>query len=389
MRHRSVLLSSIALSLAACASEPAPTPAPAPAATPAPTPAPAPAATPAPAPAATPAATPGPRGRPTATVRISGGSFGSDVRRFHKGDLIEVQLNRGRYLRGWLESLTRGDLVLDQEPRPRTGNRRIRLTPGHVRELTLLYRPVKPETEDPTSGPLSPEESWLEKYAPDEIVGKHPLVLWNTRFLHNVPLIVDRPLTLNGLEVVGRRGGRTYFGVGSLPQALYSGDEIKLLGSMAGYQRAPRGVPEPSLGRVYCYLIRRADTIWPVFSLDRLHPSDLQAESVTRFLQHEPATITVAKPNEPPLLIARKKASELRSYRERLDAIPEPQAMRRLRAKQDPSVPPAEQQIRKVYAEFGLEAPALEHRIVVGFELPVAIEGNLILVRYEREIGLD
>lgn len=390
-RSALVLTSACAL-LCGCASDPAPAPQPAPQPTPA-APAEPPAVTradPAPSPAAAQPKPPA-RRRATATVKISGGSFGSDVRRFRKGDLIEAQLTRGRYLRGWVESIDSGQLIMEQEPRPRSGQRRIRLRPGHVRELALLYRPLQVEGvgEDPSRGPLTPEQSWLEQHAPDEIVGKHPLVLWNTRFLHNVPLVVSRPLTLNGLELEARKNQRTYFGSGSLPQALYAGDEVKLMGATAGYQRAPRGVPEPSLGRVYLYLIKRADTIWPVFSLDRLHPSDLQEASVKRFLEHEPVTLTVGRPGEAPLSVVRKKADELRGYRARLDAIPEPQAMRRLRAKEDPSVPKAEAEIRAVYELFGLEAPDLEHRIEVRFELPAAIEGNLRMLRYEREVGLD
>ena len=88
-------------------------------------------------------------------------------------------------------------------------------------------------------------------------------------------------------------------------------------------------------------------------------------------------------------MISRRKASQLRSYRKRLDAIPEPQAMRRLRAKQDPSLAKTEAEIRKVYQLFELEEPALEHRILVRFEVPSALEGNLRMLRYEREIGLD
>jgi hypothetical protein len=329
------------------------------------------------------------RRRPTATVRITGGTFGSDVRRFRKGDLVEVQLARSRFLRGWVEKLTNSQLSMEQEPRPRKGRRSIRLKPSQVRELTLLYRPVRPTKKDATRGPLSAEESWLEQHAPDAIIGKHALVLWNTRFLHNVPLVVKRPLTLNGLTVVLRKNSRTYFGPGSLPQALYAGDEVKVIGATPGYQRAPRGVPEPNLGRVYFYLVKRADTIWPVFSLDRLHPTDLDPESVKRYLQHEPMTLVVGRPGEPPVLVARRKASQLRGYRKRLDAIPEPQAMRRLRAKQDAKLSQIEGEIRKVYRLFELEEPALEHRVVVRFGVPAAIEGNLRMLRYEREIGLD
>lgn len=329
------------------------------------------------------------RRRPTATVRITGKTFGSDVRRFRKGDLIEVQLARSRYLRGWVEKLTSTQLSMEQEPRPRKGRKRLRLKPSQVRELTLLYRPVRPTKPDATRGPLSAEESWLEEHAPDAIIGKHALVLWNTRFLHNVPLVVDRPLTLNGLTVIQRKGSRTYFGPGSLPQALYAGDEVKIIGATPGYQRAPRGVPEPSLGRVYLYLVKRADTIWPVFSLDRLHPSDLDPESVKRYLEHEPMTLVVGRPGEAPLMVGRRKANVLRDYRKRLDAIPEPQAMRRLRAKQDANLAKFETEIRKAYRLFDLEEPALEHRIVVRFEVPAAIEGNLRMLRYEREIGLD
>ena len=332
---------------------------------------------------------PAKRRGPTATVRISGGTFGSDVRRFRKGDLVEVQLARSRYLRGWLETLTSSQLSMEQEPRPRKGRRRIRLKPSQVRELTLLYRPVGPAKPDATRTPLSAEESWLEEHAPDAIIGKHALVLWNTRFLHNVPLVVKRPLTLNGLTIELRKISRTYFGAGSLPQALYAGDEVKVIGATPGYQRSPRGVPEPNLGRVYLYLVKRADTIWPVFSLDRLHPSDLDPASVKRYLDHEPMTLVVGRPGEAPLMISRRKASQLRSYRKRLDAIPEPQAMRRLRAKQDPSLAKTEAEIRKVYQLFELEEPALEHRILVRFEVPSALEGNLRMLRYEREIGLD
>ncbi|MBL4850020.1 MAG: hypothetical protein JKY65_31210 [Planctomycetes bacterium] len=393
MTLRTLLALFLCAALAACASD-TPEPAPAPAPTPTHTTT-QPKASPAPArPKRRRPARPKPKSttrakRPTATVRITGGTFGSDVRRFRKGDLVEVQLARNRYLRGWLEKLTRGLLTMQQEPRPRSGRKRIRLKPGQVRELTLLYRPVLPARKDPTRGPPTAEESWLEQHAPDMIVGKHPLVLWNTRFLHNVPLLVRRPLTINGLRIVDRKHRRTYFGTGSLPQSLYAGDEVKVLGATPGYQHAPRGVPEPSLGRVYLYLVKRADTIWPVSSLDRLHPSDLNPESVNRYLKHEPVTLVVRRPGEPPILIARRKASELRAYRKRLDAIPEPQAMRRLRARNDASVAKAEAEIRKIYALFELEEVALEHRISVRFELPAAIEGNLRMLRYEREIGLD
>lgn len=389
------------LALFGCASDPPPpeeTPPPAAKSTPPPKAAPKGSSGPKPLtkarPKASPKRRPAPKGstkrrRPTATVRISGGTFGSDVRRFRKGDLVEVQLARSRYLRGWVEKLTSSQLSMEQEPRPRKGRRRIRLKPSQVRELTLLYRPVRPAKPDATRGPLSAEESWLEEHAPDAIIGKHALVLWNTRFLHNEPLVVKRPLTLNGLSVELRKNTRTYFGAGSLPQALYAGDEVKVIGATPGYQRAPRGVPEPNLGRVYLYLVKRADTIWPVFSLDRLHPSDLDPASVKRYLGHEPMTLVVRRPGEAPLLVSRRKASQLRAYRKRLDAIPEPQAMRRLRAKQDPSLPKIEAEIRKVYQLFELEEPALEHRISVRFEVPAAIEGNLRMLRYEREIGLD
>lgn len=398
MNTRTLLLLLLSLcGLSACASDPPPAD---PAPTPAPAASPAPAAKPVPRKGAKPAKRPAKPAkrpaksakrakRPTATVRISGGTFGSDVRRFRKGDLVEVQLARSRYLRGWLEKLTSSLLSMEQEPRPRKGRRRIRLKPSQVRELTLLYRPVRPKKADATRGPLSAEESWLEEHAPDAIIGKHALVLWNTRFLHNVPLVVKRPLTLNGLSIRERKHSRTYFGAGSLPQSLYAGDEVKVIGATAGYQQSPRGVPEPSLGRVYLYLVKRADTIWPVFSLDRLHPSDLDRESVKRYLKHEPVTLVVRRPAEAPLLVIRRKASELRSYRKQLEAIPEPEAMRRLRAKGDPGLAKAEAAIRKVYESFELEEPALEYRISVRFELPAAIEGNLRMLRYEREIGLD
>ena len=389
--RRAFVFTSACALLLGCANDP---PAPEPAPIPAPAATPAVAPTPRAAPPAQAQATPTPAApakRPTATVRISGGSFGSEVRRFRKGDLIEIEMSRGRYLRGSIETLDGGQLIIKQEPKPRSGASRVRLRPGHVREIALLYRPVQVEGSSGAAarGPLTPEQSWLEEHAPDEVLGKLPHVLWNTRFLHNVPLVVARPLTLNGLELIARQNARSYFSAGSLPQALYAGDEVKLIGAYVGHQRAPRGVPEPSLGRVYGYLVRRADTIWPVFSLDRLHPSDLQDESVARYLEHEPMTLIVSRPGEPPLSVVRKKASELRGYRQRLDAIPEPQAMRRLRAKDDPSLTEIETEIRAVYALFGLEGPDLEHRISVQFELPAAIEGNLRLLRYEREVGLD
>ena len=324
------------------------------------------------------------------TITLTSRRFGGEIRRFELGDVIEVLRTDGRYARGRVEKLSPHELVLSDDSG--RSEERTRLRPSQVTKLELLYRPV-PVTPKTTgaAAPINPEETWLERFAPDQILGHEPHVLWNSRFLHNVPLIVERTFSLTGLGFVERSRARTYFRRGGVPQSLYRGDEIKLVGHTLGYHTARRGEQEPCLGWVYLYLVKRASTVWPLYSLDRIHPGDLSEESVKRFLSHEPVTLVVRRPGQiHPHKVYRFKAERVRIYRKHLEATPEPAAIRRMRARRHDQLQHAEERVRNLYKAFGLrEDSDLHRRLEIAFYLPAAVEGGLHLLRYRRVIGLD
>ncbi|HBP20314.1 MAG TPA: hypothetical protein DEA08_21305 [Planctomycetes bacterium] len=381
------LLLGSALTLAACGGGPEPAPAPAPRQQD-----PAPPGPSEPSDPPTPAVSNGGGKQPakSPTITLTSRRFGSEIRRFEVGDVIEVLRSDGRYARGRVEKLSPHELVLSDDSG--RSEDRARLRPSQVTKLELLYRPVPttPKTGGPAA-PLNPEETWLERYAPDQILGQEPHVLWNSRFLHNVPLIVERTFSLTALTYVERSRARTYFRRGGVPQSLYRGDEVKLVGSTLGYHTARRGEQEPCLGWVYLYLVKRSSTVWPLYSLDRIHPGDLSKESVQRFLSHEPVTLVVRRPGQlHPHKVYRFKAERVRIYRKHLEATPEPAAIRRMRARRHDKLQHAEERVRNLYKAFGLrEEGDLHRRLEVSFYLPAAVEGGLHLLRYRRVIGLD
>lgn len=324
------------------------------------------------------------------TITLTSRRFGAEIRRFELGDVIEVLRADGRYERGRVEKLSPHELVLSDDNG--RSEDRTRLRPSQVTKLELLYRPVPTAPKTPGEGaPISSEETWLEHFAPDQILGQEPHVLWNSRFLHNVPLIVERTFSLTALSFVERSQARTYFRRGGVPQSLYRGDEVKLVGSTLGYHRARRGEQEPCLGWVYLYLVKRSWTVWPLYSLDRIHPGDLSAESVKRYLSHEPVTLVVRRPSQiHPHKVYRFKAERVRIYRKHLEATPEPAAIRRMRARRHDQLQHAEERVRNLYKAFGLrDEDDLHRRLEVSFYLPAAVEGGLHLLRYRRVIGLD
>jgi hypothetical protein len=321
------------------------------------------------------------------TVRLTSKRFGPEIKRFQTGDVVEVLQARNKSVLGRIEKLNAHELIVRRDGKGGV----IRLRAAQVQRLTLLYRPLTVGEEEGPLQPARPQESWLERYAAGEVLGKDPHVLWNVRFLHNVPLIVTRTLTLNALRFRERKQRRSYFHRGGLPQTLYRSDEVKLVGLTLGYHRARGRQLEPCIGTVYLYLVRRNHTIWPVASLDRLHPADLSGESVKRFLTYEPVTLVARRPGSSHAhRVYRFKSDKVRTYRRHLEATPEPDAMRRMRAKRDKRLSASEERVRKLYKAFGLpDALDLEKRLEVSFYLPSAAEGGLHLLAYKRLIGLD
>ncbi len=352
------------------------------------TPVAAPATSPEPAPAHAPSEPAAPAGPVTINIPTFPRALLSELR---EGDFVEVVLTRGGALRGEIRSLRSRLLVITSDAgRPGGGGIVTEHRPEEVTDIRLLHRAGGLVTAS-ESGPRSEAESWLPAHADGEVLGRDAAALWTGRFGPSATLVVVRELDLPALAFAERTRGRPYFASRPTPSSLEAGDEVKLVGSAIGYARGLDG-KDYALGEVYLYLVRRAGRVWCIPSLQRLHTSDLDPQSVARWLATEPATLVVSRPGntEEVVRVTRVAAGTARLYRDHLALTPTRPALRRLRAKGGEELVEAERRVRALYRGLGLTGEdALDRPLTVTFTLPTAAEGVLHLLPYTREIGLD
>lgn len=328
------------------------------------------------------------------SVKMSGSrTFAKEVKEFKPNDVVEIELRRGGVTRGTISTLRRRVIVISSA---RPGDSRdseilTRLTPKQVTRIKLLFRPSD-DVAVRIGGPLNPLETWLERFADAEVLGKDPTKLWDARFRQAVPLVVRRSFKIKTLSFKERSGGRAHFSRTTRPTQLQQLDQIKVAGITLGYPPKSRNGKETCLGEVYLYLVRRGRTVWTIHSLERLHPGDLTRASVGRFLKLETVTLTLSRPGQArPFKIRRIRASHARIYRRHLERTPDRPEVRRLRARADAAkLADAEKRVKAMYGAMGLKDPKdLDKALVIDFRLPAAHEGGIHLLPYKREIGLD
>lgn len=307
-----------------------------------------------------------------------------------EGDVVEVVLTRGGSLRGEIRSLRPRLLVITSDAGRGGGGIVTEHRPEEVVDVRLLHRAGGLVTAS-EPGPRSEAESWLPAHADGEVLGRDAAALWSGRFGPSAALVVVRELELPALAFAERTRGRPYFASRPTPSSLEVGDEVKLVGSTIGYARGLDG-KDYALGEVYLYLARRADRVWCVPSLQRLHTSDLDPKSVALWLATEPATLVVSRPGsaDEVVRVTRVAAGTARRYRDHLAHTPARPALRRLRAQGGEALAEGERRVRALYRGLGLtDERALDRPLLVTFTLPTAAEGVLHLLPFSREVGLD
>ena len=86
----------------------------------------------------------------------------------------------------------------------------------------------------------------------------------------------------------------------------------------------------------------------------------------------------------------RVKARVVSAYKKHLEETPNRAAIRKMRARATKGLRKAEQQVRHMYEAVDLKSEEdLDYAIVIGFRVPMGVDGMLELVPYSKEIGLD
>jgi hypothetical protein len=328
---------------------------------------------------------PPPAETPSVVIKLD--TFPKDVMDLQVKDLVEVQMTEGRpSVRGTVRGVRPRQLSVALQGSGIT----TQLKPEDVAGVKLLYR------EDPSAltvtadAPLNEQETWLERFADREILGKNPVKLWRGRFARNVPLKVSRAFDLGQLTFVKRSGSKKYFLPDSRDAHLRPGDSVKLVGTSLGTESVPASGKDRTLGEVYLYLVRRKNTAFAVYSFDRLQAKNLDPKSVERFLENEPVTLAVSRPGSMThLKVVRVRASVARKYSRYLEQTPDRPAVRRLRAQRDPGLAKAEKQVRAVYKAVDLTKESdLDKPVVVAVRVPTS-EAGIHLLPFKKELGLD
>ncbi|RMG15460.1 MAG: hypothetical protein D6731_08335 [Planctomycetota bacterium] len=330
---------------------------------------------------------PGTERRGPASVVIRARSFPKDVLALKAKDLVDVSLSGERgTVRGEVISVRPRELMLAIEGQ---GGAVTRFEPRDVEAVELLFRDDPREYTVGGDAPLNEDETWLDRFADREILGKDPRTLWKGRFARNVPLLVVRPFKLNALSFVKRRGRKVFFLPSRTPAVFRVHDQVKLVGISLGTQRAPGG-KDLNLGEVYLYLVRRGQSVFSVYSRERLQGRNFHPKSVERFLEREPVTLAVTRPGASTYLkIVRVRASVARQYSRYLEKTPDRPAIRRLRARRSPELAKAEQQVRAVYKAVDLTREEdLDRPVVIEVRVPT-VDAGIHLLPFRKELGLD
>lgn len=324
---------------------------------------------------------------PTRDVVITGKpKFPAAVMELQPGDLIEATLTKGGRARGRVEALKPEIMTLAAE-----GTSVLtRLTPPEVEQVRLVYRPPPLTFLDGSEQPRDLRESWLPRFAGRAALDGVPEDQWRERFKDNIPLVVKAALELPVWTATGRMGDKVL--LSQAPAcALAPQDQLKLVATMSAAARKGQ-IAGADLGRAQVWLHKRGLTVTRLITTQGLPTAVVEREQLDRLLEKDPGTFLASHPGTPPdvIKIARSPAQALLAWKKRLESLPDRAGMRRLRAQQPKQVEAAERDVRQVFAQLGAEAAAeLGRPLVIELVLPQVQDGQLLIVSWSRELGLD